>query len=58
MNVSIYFLSLFIRLLAFVNASNVSYKLSLDYNSRHLWPDINAYLKGATSDSRLLHKLR
>lgn len=57
-NVSIDFLSLFTRLLIHVKASNVSRKLRLDYSNSYLSPDSNAYLRGASSDTRLLYTLR
>ena len=57
-NVRIDFLGLFTRLLIHVKASNVSYKLSLDYSNSHLAPDSNADLKGTSSNVRLLHTLR
>jgi hypothetical protein len=57
-NISIYFLSLFTYLLIHVKASNISYKLGLNYSNYYLSPDSNAYLRGASSDAHLLYILR
>jgi hypothetical protein len=57
-NVSIYFLSLFTYLLIYVKVSNISYKLGLNYSNYYLSPDSNTYLRGASSDVRLLYILR
>jgi hypothetical protein len=56
-NISIYFLGLFTRLLIYIKASNVSCKLGLNYNNCHLSLDGNAYLRGASLNTRLLYIL-
>jgi hypothetical protein len=57
-NISIDFLSLLAGLLIHVKASNVSCELSLDYSNSYLSPDSNAYLRGTSSNARLLYTLR
>jgi hypothetical protein len=56
-NISIDFLSLLASLLIYIKASNISCELSLDYSNSYLSLDSNAYLRGTSSNARLLYTL-